>query len=411
MNKYKNIKRVCIISDSFIPQKISAAGMIYNLSRKISDNGVEITCIFSGENPNLGNLEYNFNNINFITTNIVKSFRNKSLIYRFIFEIFTSISLSIKCFFYFKKEKKLDLIIWYGPSVFLWLVVLILKKINKVPVYYILRDIFPDWLINVGIVKNPILIKILKIISDPQYYVSDVIGVETYKNINIIKKKIKNNKVELLLNWPSLIKKKQNASLISLDNNLKNYIKSINTDHLFGLYIGNASIAHDYESAFLFFQGLIAKQNDVYIDLNIFGKSNNKIKNINQFIKQNIWGLIHEQKLPFVLNKADFGLVTLNRRLSSQNMPGKFVSYTQFGLPIICFSNINSSLARLIKEYDCGIVIDLNKNLIRNENILLHFINNLKENKQYYSDNSFKLFNEKFDVNKCVNKIFSNFDI
>ena len=279
------------------------------------------------------------------------------------------------------------------------------------PVYYILRDIFPDWLINVGIVKNPILIKILKIISDPQYYVSDVIGVETYKNINIIKKKIKNNKVELLLNWPSLIKKNNNASLISLDNNLKNYIKSLNSDHLFGLYIGNASIAHDYESAFLFFQGLIAKQNDVYIDLNIFGKSNNKIKNINQFIKQNIWGLIHEQKLPFVLNKADFGLVTLNRRLSSQNMPGKFVSYTQFGLPIICFSNINSSLARLIKEYDCGIVIDLNKNLIRNENILLHFINNLKENKQYYSDNSFKLFNEKFDVNKCINKIFSNFDI
>ena len=48
MNIYNKFKSVCIISDNFIPQKLSAAGMIFNLSRQLADQNIEVTCIFSG---------------------------------------------------------------------------------------------------------------------------------------------------------------------------------------------------------------------------------------------------------------------------------------------------------------------------------------------------------------------------
>ena len=104
MSSLKNIKKVCIISDAYLPLKISAAGMIYNLSKNISDSGVEVTCVFSGEKPD-ENFDYDINNLKFITTNILKSFRSKSLIHRFIFEITIAVTLSIKCLFFLQKKK------------------------------------------------------------------------------------------------------------------------------------------------------------------------------------------------------------------------------------------------------------------------------------------------------------------
>ena len=66
--------------------------------------------------------------------------------------------------------------------------------------------------------------------------------------------------------------------------------------------------------------------------------------------------VVPEYELPALFEFSDFGLVSLNKNLISHNI-GKFVSYTQFGLPILCFCNKNSKLAKLI-EYKCGIVID-----------------------------------------------------
>ena len=84
----------------------------------------------------------------------------------------------------------------------------------------------------------------------------------------------------------------------------------------------------------------------------------------------------------------DCGIVSLNRFAKTNNIPGKFVSYAQFGLPIICFANINSSLSKLILNYDCGIVIDLSQNKNFNKEKFLNFILNFEKNKTTLSKNS-----------------------
>jgi hypothetical protein len=100
----------------------------------------------------------------------------------------------------------------------------------------------------------------------------------------------------------------------------------------------------------------------------------------------------------------------LNRHSKTNNIPGKFVSYTQFGLPIICFASINSSLAKLIIRYNCGIVIDVSLDHEKNWKIFSIFLRDLNKNKEYFSRNASQLFKENFDTNYVVNKILTAFD-
>ena len=66
-------KHILIISDSYVPQKISAAGMMYNLSQELVKKKFNITCAFSGKlNKNIKN-NYKLSQTNLISTNIFQS--------------------------------------------------------------------------------------------------------------------------------------------------------------------------------------------------------------------------------------------------------------------------------------------------------------------------------------------------
>ena len=75
IDAYKNIY---LISDSYIPQKISSAGMIYNLSKAFAERKIQVTCVFAGNIDGDVRANYCFDGINFINTNLLSSFRDKS---------------------------------------------------------------------------------------------------------------------------------------------------------------------------------------------------------------------------------------------------------------------------------------------------------------------------------------------
>lgn len=413
----KKINKVCIISDNFIPSHISSAGMIYNLANSFTHQKIEVLCIYSGENPysksrskKLKFINYDVSKLDFITSNLISSFRYKSNYHRFFFEITLSITLAFKCLLNFKKIRDIDLIIWYGPSSFLWIVVFTLKIIKKAPVYFILRDIFPDWLINLKVIQNKFLIILLKFLTKPQYSISDIIGVESRENINYLKEKIVHHgKIEFLYNWPNLTSTKITKVEDELRNNFKKHIRKNRNKKIINLlYLGNSSKAHDYFSLIQFLKTERSPSKTPY-SINIFGAKNKFNKYENCEI-QTFWGVVPEYNLPFILSEVDCGIVSLNRNLTTYNIPGKFVSYAQFELPVICFAKLNSALAKLIIKYDCGIVIDLDQNLEKNIKKLSYFLNNFNKNRHYYSNNSARLFKECFDTKFVVKQILQHFN-
>ncbi len=59
-----------------------------------------------------------------------------------------------------------------------------------------------------------------------------------------------------------------------------------------------------------------------------------------------------------MLLEFDVGLVSLDRRLSTNNLPGKLFGYMTCGIPILASINPGNDLARMLHETDAGIACE-----------------------------------------------------
>jgi len=408
-----NLTKVCIISDSFVPKKISAAGMLYNLSHEFIKNDIEVVCFFGSSKEDystIGNLnieQYDLRRIRAISSSFMCHLRDGSYYSRFLYEIILSLCL---CFLIIRNRQSLygtKLVIWYSPSSFLWLPAFILKKITKAPLYMILRDIFPDWLINIGIIKNILLIKFLKLITSPQFFVPNFIGCESKKDTAFVKDKVKTKTkvIETLYNWPSLNDKLVKKNHINKIKYINFYKSNKSSRNIFGVYTGNDSISHDLNSGLEFLRlFFINSEINIQLWINQFA-SKLKLRNIptNLIVKK--WNMVPDYFLPHVYKYADFGIVSLNVEHKTDNLPGKFISYIQFGLPVLCFASSKSELAKMIISADCGCVIDISGEDKYNYEMFLSFLSSFNKNKKKYSTNSLKLFNNYFSLDTVVNDL------
>jgi glycosyltransferase involved in cell wall biosynthesis len=63
---------------------------------------------------------------------------------------------------------------------------------------------------------------------------------------------------------------------------------------------------------------------------------------------------IHPDEIPGLYSQCTIGLVALDPRHKSHNIPGKFLTYMQAGLPVLARINADNDLVRLIQENNVG---------------------------------------------------------
>jgi glycosyltransferase involved in cell wall biosynthesis len=63
---------------------------------------------------------------------------------------------------------------------------------------------------------------------------------------------------------------------------------------------------------------------------------------------------IDPSEIPGLLAQCHVGLVALHPDHKTHNIPGKFVSYVQYGLPVLARVNAGTDMARLIEEQVVG---------------------------------------------------------
>jgi len=69
-------------------------------------------------------------------------------------------------------------VVWYSPTIFLGLVAKRVKRASGCRGYLILRDLFPDWAVDPGIMWRGLAYRLLKHVERYQYRQADVIGVQ-----------------------------------------------------------------------------------------------------------------------------------------------------------------------------------------------------------------------------------------
>src|SRR5258706_2396292 len=97
-------------------------------------------------------------------------------------------------------------IVWYSPSIFLGPFVNFVKRRFESRAYLILRDIFPDWAVDAGVLRKGIAYRIFKCFEQYQYAVADVIGVQSPGNLEYFAKLSYRARLDVLFNWINLDK-------------------------------------------------------------------------------------------------------------------------------------------------------------------------------------------------------------
>jgi glycosyltransferase involved in cell wall biosynthesis len=241
-----------------------------------------------------------------------------------------------------------DGVIWYSPSIFLSPVARIAKHASECHAYLILRDIFPEWAVDVGLMKRGAAYRFFKWIERRQYAIADTIGVQCAANVPYVRSQSQPQvRVEVLENWlsPALVQR------CSLD---------ISRSRLVGrrivVYTGNMGVAQGMD-VFLDLARDMAHRRDLgFLFVGRGSEARRLQATAEQTGLENV--LFHDEidtaEIPGLLKQADVAIVALDPRHTSHNIPGKFLTYMQAGLPVLARINPGNDLETLIQEHDVG---------------------------------------------------------
>ena len=364
--------KFAIISDSFPPLKNSGALQLRDLSLEFIRQGHEIVVITPSSEISTRYLLEEVDRVQVVRLKAPK-IRDISYFRRAIAEYFMPFIMIRHLKRNSLIDNNLDGIITYAPSIFLGPLANMLKKKNNCKNYLILRDIFPQWVVDVGLLSNYGLpYYFLKKVERYLYSTADIIGVQTQANLKYFNENVvyRTGRIEVLQNWLAVNKSKKCHIIIG-----KTKLKG----RKIFVYAGNMGVAQGL-SVFIDLADSLSTQKSIGF---LFVGRGNAVVSLRQAVKVRgldnilIYDEIEPQEIHALYQQCDVGIISLDKRHKTHNIPGKFLSYMQSGLPVLAAINSGNDLEHIINSNKVGCVstnhsVDVLKKLVEEivENVL-----------------------------------------
>ena len=245
-----------------------------------------------------------------------------------------------------------NVILCVNPPITVGLSGWLVSLARRTPMVFNVQDIWPDCLVIIGQVRNPLLIRTFQYLEKLIYRVSARATVlsEGMKQ-NLIGKGVSEDKVVVIPNWADVnhIRPVLKENSFRITHNLNGHFVVMFAGNLGYIAVLNTVL----DAARLL-------QHDSRILFLIVGQGNAKpslVKRAEALGLTNVRFLPTQPKerLPEMLGAADISLVTLNRRLGQLNVPSKTYSIMASARPILAAVPTDSEIARLVQEADCGV--------------------------------------------------------
>lgn len=388
--------RIALIADTFPPARTSGAVQLRDLSREFARQGHALTVLLPSDQQEPWRLE-EFDGAQVLR---LKAPRTKDIGYtrRTLSELVMPFAMLRKLRKSPLATERWDGIVWYAPSIFHGPLAGALKKSSDCKGYLIVRDVFPEWAVDMGLMSRGLPYHFFAAVARFQYSVADVIGVQSRGNKTYFAKwqQQPGRKLEVLQNW--------------LDSPGKTRCSiRVNETSLAGrrvfVYAGNMGVAQGMDIlldladklrsrtdiGFLF----VGRGSDA-VRLRKTAKAR-KLDNVLFFDE------IHPDEIPDLYAQCSAGIVALDPRHKSHNVPGKFLTYMQSGLPVLANINAGNDLADLIRDEHVGQVCEnhqVDELLQLSEKLLTQI-----KDDSGLSDRCRGLFEREFAVERAVQQI------
>ena len=346
---------IVIIGDTFPPMRTSGAVMLKDLADEYVAQGDGVTVIIPSDFQDEPVVEKNNGNLKIF---YVKAFKTKDIGYlrRTLAEFFNPFFMWARLI-RFKPflMDTVELVVWYSPSIFWGPLVKRIKKRWGCRSYLILRDIFPDWAVDLGLLSkaNPVLYFFSQV-ARYQYQQADAIGVQSPKNQDYLIKKIPQlkTKVRVLWNWMREDGDQKKCSIRVSET-------SLSGKKVF-VYAGNIGVAQGINVFLKIIQAFNGKEKIGFLFVGRGSEMSRLKEMVSKAKLENVlfYPEIPAEQINDLYAQCDAGMIVLDERHKTHNIPGKFVSYMYAGLPVFGVVNFGNDLVQIARNNVLGYIAD-----------------------------------------------------
>lgn len=263
-------------------------------------------------------------------------------------------TISISLFFAGMFAKRPDIIMSYSPPMPLGVFVAILRRLKRVPWVLRVEDLFPEYAIKAGVIRNPTVIRALEWFERFQYRNATRVSVisEGFRQ-KLRERGVPDDKIVVTPVWadPGEVKPVSRDTAFRRENGWQ--------DKFIILYSGNLGLTCALEDA-LETARLLKPHMDIQFVIVGEGMKKNELmtlaeqKNLPNLV---FWPYQPRERFPELLATADATLVTLNEESHSTSLPGKTFNYLACGRPILTMAPLHSELCQIISNANAGVCV------------------------------------------------------
>jgi glycosyltransferase involved in cell wall biosynthesis len=395
--------RIALLPDDYLPDStLNHAKMFHELAIELKNKGHDVVVITPG-------LPNQSEKLIVETLDGIVIWRFRAGIRRGVGKLKRAVNeslLSFNAWSAIKREvnkKPFDLCVNYSPTIFFGYLTRKLRRKYNTYIYLVLRDLFPQWIIDEGMIKEHSLIaKYFRYFEHINYNAAHKIGLMSKANIDYfssINPQYKN--IGVLHNWAELSPSKYTNYTLDIRSS---YELSNKVIFFYGGNIGHAqdmsnllrlsySLRNRPEAHFLF-----VGQGDEFELIN-------KIKAELDLQNVTILSSVSQSQYKEILTQVDVGLFTLAKTHKAHNFPGKLLGYMVQSLPILGSVNIGNDLIECINDSEAGLAYVNGEDaaLLKGAIQLLEEI----ELRERMGVNSFDLLKKDFSVEQAALKIIT----
>jgi glycosyltransferase involved in cell wall biosynthesis len=393
--------RILLIVVYYLPSTMSSATLIHDLAVELQRLGHEPVVVAPDETILRDHQISDENGIKVLRVRTGK-IKSATKIVRALNEIRLSKIIWKKGKQFFT-ENPCDLIIYYSPSIFFSSLVKRLKRKFACPSYLILGDIFPQWAVETGVLRKGLIYRYFKYKERKNYEAADIVRVQSPANLLYFKENAldKKHHIEVLYNWMSLTEGHVPHTKYRVHLGLQNKVVFF--------YGGNIGVAQDIDNIIRLADNL-RDEAAAYFLLVGGGSEVNRLKaliELKGLTNIAIHGPVDHQEYLSMLSEFDVGLISLDRRLRSQNFPGKMMSYMYHAKPMLASINPGNDLKEMLEAREAGLVCingedeifaDYARRLVAEENL-----------RRQLGLNGRALLESTFSVSRAAEQILSHF--
>lgn len=340
--------RIVLIADAYPPMRTSAAVQLRDLSQELVRQGHILTVMIPSSDLKQ---PWSLEDMNGVQVLRLKAPRTKDIGYvrrtmnEFLLPFMMLRSLRNSPL----ANVRWDGVVWYSPTIFLGPLANALKKASACRSYLVIRDIFPEWAVDMGLLGRGLPYRFFKAVERYQYSVADVIGVQTQGNSPYFADWVKQagRRVEVLQNWLAAAPD-VGTSISVADGPL--------AGRTIFVYAGNMGVAQGMDVLIELADRLRSRRDIGFLFVGRGSDAQRLCADAKARGLDNV--VFHDEidpsEIPGLYNQCHVGIVALDPRHKTHNIPGKFLSYMQSGLPVLASINPGNDLAELIQREGVG---------------------------------------------------------